>query len=281
MEIADIGTELNHLASTDLPLMKLYIHMQGQFMRGMHKEIASFTKRDLAIYCLNFPTLPIDMMKFDDMVRMGTCIGTKLTFDISQVTLLKSRHDSPKPCNPNLKDEDDEIKRAMMINEEVGCTPTYWKEFKMTSAYHDCNETFQYEYIRRATSNFTNSGEFGLIGSIRQSFSPPCEEIIIVTNKQITRGRELSKINLDASDPYGREAKFYNKTELSLYLDLEFNHVNPVYQVIKNGRSSSVESCWAGIGGFIRIFVGVSLRQIPQLLLDLFKKIKKYLVSTS
>ena len=281
MEVADLGTGQNQLASTDLPFMRLYIHMQGQFMRGMHKEIASFTKRDLARYCLNFPTLPIDIMQYDDIVRMGTCTGTKLTFDVSQVTLLKSRHDSLKPCNPNLKDEDFEIMRAMMINGEVECTPTYWKEFNMTSTNRDCNETFQYEYTRKATSNFTNYGEFGFIGSIRKSFSPPCEEMIIVTNKQITRGRELLKINLDAGDPTGREAGWYNKTELSLYLDLEFNHANPVYQVIENGRRFSAEMCFAGIGGFIGIFVGVSLRQIPELLVDSFKQIKKYLVSTS
>ena len=281
MEIAGLDTGQDQLASTDLPFMKFYIHMQGQFMRGMHKEIASFTKRDLARYCLNLPILPIDMMQFDEMVRMGTCIGTKLTFDVSQVTLLKSRHDSLKPCDPNLKDEDFEIMRATMINEKVECTPTYWKEFNMTSANHDCNETFQYEYIRKATSNFINYGEFGFIGSIRKSFSPPCEEMIIVNNKEITRGRELLKINLDPGDQFGVEAHWYNKTELSLYLDFEFNHANPVYQVIENGRRFSAEMCFTGTGGFIGIFVGVSLRQVPQLLLDFFKQIKKYHISTS
>ena len=280
MEIASLDTGLNQLASTDLPFMRLYIHMQGQFMRGMHKEIASFTKRDLARYCLNLPTLPIDLIHFDDIVRMGTCTGTKLTFDVSQVTLLKSRHDSIRPCNPNLKDEDFEIMKAMMINEKVQCTPKYWKVFNISSENRYCNETSQYEYIRKATSNFTNYGEFGFIGSFRKSFSPPCEEMIIVTNKQITRGRELLKINLDSSDPYGLEANRYNKTELSLYLDFEFNHANPVYQVIENGRRFSAEMCFAGIGGFIGIFVGVSLRQLPQLILDFFKQIKKYVFST-
>ena len=72
-----------------------------------------------------------------------------------------------------------------------------------------------------------------------------------------------------------------HENETKLRLDIAFTHANPVYQVIKNGRSFSVESCWAGIGGFIGIFVGVSLRQIPELLFDFFKLIKEKLFITN
>ena len=280
MKVAGLAKNYDQASSqmsTDLPFMKIYIHRQGQFMRGMHKEIASFTKRDLSTYCLRFPFLPIDIPIFHN--EIGNCTGSKLSFDISQVTLLRSRHDSRKICNPNMKDEDSEIMKALMNDENLGCVPTYWKTFNMTSGYPECNETSQYGYVSNVTSNFTNYGEDGIIGKIRQRFDPPCEEMIIVTNKQVLRGREITKIHIENTDDcFGT---YVDEDEISLYLDIQFNHANPVYQVINNGRSFSVESCWAGIGGFIGIFVGVSLRQIPELLSDFFNLVMKKIISSN
>ena len=96
--------------------------------------------------------------------------------------------------------------------------------------------------------------------------------MIIITNKQEKKGREMLRADLS-----GQFDHLVYRNEVSLRLDIEFNQVNPVYQIIKNGRSVSVESCWAGIGGFVGIFVGVSLRQIPDLVMDFFKVIHKKL----
>ena len=123
------------------------------------------------------------------------------------------------------------------------------------------------------TANFTefDTGfEDSIIGKARLQFDPPCDEMIIVTNKQLWKGSKIEVKYFEGNSYY-----ITYENETSLRLDLEFNNVNPVYQVIENGRSFSVESCWAGIGGFIGIFVGVSMRQIPELISDLFSFIKK------
>ena len=262
-------------SSSDLPFMKIYIHMQGQFMRGIHKEMASFTKRELSLHCRNYDKLgfPIDEMYPGSLSKLEECFGSRLTFDISQVTLLKSRHDSKNPCNPQLKDEDSKIREIMMNDKDLGCVPAYWKEFQNSTGYQECDNMFHYRYISNMTANFTefDTGfEDSIIGKARLQFDPPCDEMIIVTNKQLWKGSKLLIKYFEGNSHY-----MIYENETSLRLDLEFNNVNPVYQVIENGRSFSVESCWAGIGGFIGIFVGVSMRQIPGLISDLFSFIKK------
>ena len=274
-KMTDVGT--GRESSNEAPFMKIYIHMQGQFMRGIDKQIASFTKGDLAKHCLNmmrYSTFPMPESEFS--LWTEKCFGSKLAFDVSQVTLLRSRHDSRKPCNPLMKDEDREIMKALINDKQLKCVPSYWKELPINTDYQECNETHQYRYISDMTANFTNVGEDGIIGKIKHQFYPPCDEMIIVSNKQYLKGKEMVWNDLN-----GHEDFMTHENETKVRLDIVFTHANPVYQVIKNGRSFSVESCWAGIGGFIGIFVGVSLRQIPELIFDFLKFIKDKLSITS
>ena len=90
----------------------------------------------------------------------------------------------------------------------------------------------------------------------------------IVTNTQRIQGRkEQTKILIedclnDSSSDVER-----------IYLDFQFRHVNDVYQNITNARGFTAENCWAGVGGFIGIFVGVSLMQVPEILIECYRPI--------
>ena len=79
--------------------------------------------------------------------------------------------------------------------------------------------------------------------------------------------------------------KRINKTFQDLffgpYLDLEFTiKTGGKYQVIENARAFSVENCWSGIGGFVGIFVGLSLMAVPDLLQDFYHFLKTKLLGT-
>ena len=103
------------------------------------------------------------------------------------------------------------------------------------------------------TANFTKYSK--ILENAKLKFISPCDEMIIVTSRQKDKGREILRMSEDLNGwPY---EGLVHESEVSLRLDIEFKHAIPVYQIIKNGRSFSVESCWAGIGGFIGIFVGV------------------------
>jgi hypothetical protein len=230
--------------------MTVHIHMKGQFMRSIGKEMASMNLHDLIIYCP------------EKMGFFGTgCYGTQLSYDISQVTLLKNRHDSLHICNATLKDEDTKIMETILNDAKVNCLPTYWMGLQNYSfRYPRCTTDAQYKRINEITRNFT-SHEL-----VRMKFKPPCEGLIIVTNVQRVKGRERQRNTLIEPTLYTDVGPEMEK----LYFDMQFRHVNDRYQVITNTKGFTAESCWAGIGGFVGIFIGVSLMQLPELFFGFF-----------
>ena len=271
--------DLDKLVSDELgkseihPLMTIYIHKEGQFVRGMNKPIAEFTGKELRSHCLKSPMLPIplDYLESNYEEIKKDCAGTRISFGISLVTLLRTRHDGRKPCNENLENEDSVIMNMMANELKLGCIPLYWKSLDISHDLQVCNETWQYRAISDVTSNFTYFGEEGMMGKIRSMFNPPCDEMIIVVNKREKRGRNF--LWKDFNNQY-----IIENNETGLYLDMIFNNDNPRFQIIENDRSFTGESCWAGIGGFVGIFIGVSLRQIPELVLGFLDLMKKLLL---
>ena len=115
--------------------------------------------------------------------------------------------------------------------------------------------------IARETANFTS------YEMVRSSFDPPCKEMMVITNVGKGSGRKNEKYNVKGHSEYD---------EL-LYLDMSFRYHSKRYISGSNLRGFTAESCWAGIGGFVGIFVGVSLMQVPEILIDTFKVMKRYL----
>ena len=56
------------------------------------------------------------------------------------------------------------------------------------------------------------------------------------------------------------------KMDFGYHLVLDFIYMDDFYQEIVNVRDFGFESFWSGIGGFVGIFLGYSLLQIPDLL---------------
>ena len=57
-----------------------------------------------------------------------------------------------------------------------------------------------------------------------------------------------------------------------------FNYIDKNYQEIANERDFGFESFWSAVGGFIGIFVGASLSQVPALITNgwiFLKKLRK------
>ena len=69
--------------NSDLPYLRIYIHKQGQFLRSLGKDVAHYATPDI----LN------EHCEFITGIYTGTeglCYGSKISFLISQVTLLKN-----------------------------------------------------------------------------------------------------------------------------------------------------------------------------------------------
>ena len=66
------------------------------------------------------------------------------------------------------------------------------------------------------------------------------------------------------------EMLYEKKLDFGFHLVLDFVYMEDFYQEIINVRDFGFESFWSGIGGFVGIFLGYSLLQIPDLLHSLW-----------
>ena len=58
--------------------------------------------------------------------------------------------------------------------------------------------------------------------------------------------------------------------------ELEINYLSEIFQEIQNKKDFGFEAFWSSIGGFVGIFLGYSMLQIPEmvpLIIDFFKQI--------
>lgn len=256
----DLGEMMKQLTkvnsrNSELPYLRIYIHKKGQLLRSMGKDVANYATPDL----LNEHCEFITGLYTSTEERLQLCYGSKVSFLMSQVTLLKKRHNAVNTCNQDLENEDGQI--MMSIVNKIGCFPSYWKNFRKENNLNVsvCKTSNDYKEIYKYVSSIELS---------RSLFVPPCEDMIVVTNIMKERGRRREEKWLDPK----------TQKMVSL-LDLEFIQGNEMYQEIDNVRDFTLESCWSAIGGFVGIFVGYSLLQLPELFVKYCQWLNKKVLS--
>ena len=159
---------------------------------------------------------------------------------ISQVSVLRKRSDSNTPCNPEVYDDD--LRVRIRISEKVGCIPPYWKtimndDLKLES----CKTPDDLKRIYKMTQN---------LGDIFSEYDPPCN---------------VMKLNV----AYNMRPWYTDS------LRIAFMYEEKDYQEIINEREFGLESLWSTVGGFVGIFVGTSLSQVPTLLAKSWTSLQK------
>ena len=143
------------------------------------------------------------------------------------VSVLRKREDAYPRCNPNLIDEDKEIRRQIM--HRVGCVPPYWKHLQSSDVlFPNCDKQSQMKQIFKTISQFNK---------VIETYHPPCNEMRIVS---VVQWGTMSLPGVGIS-----------------YMD-------EMYEEVVNHRDIGFEMFWSGIGGFIGMFLGFSLSQIPE-----------------
>ena len=136
----------------------------------------------------------------------------------------------------------------MGIFQRVSCVPPFWKKFRSNrSKTAECNNSSQ---IKKLIDEL-NEIEWG---DASKFITEPCDKMSISTSV------EKSKT----------VAKFIHHL-----LVLRFSYLNEDYQEIVNVKDFGFENFWSNIGGFIGIFLGYSLLQIPDLLAKAISFLKK------
>ena len=148
-----------------------------------------------------------------------------------QATVLRKRPDSNYPCNYDIGDHDIYVQSS--ISKDLGCIPGYWMEkLPKTLQLDECTspdklkEAYQYVQNYRATL---------------AKYPDPCTEMYASTtfNWQETKGSEKSLIKIIYKERY--------------------------YEEIHYSKGFNPESLLSNVGGFVGIFLGYSMMQLPEL----------------
>ena len=160
---------------------------------------------------------------------------------VSGFSAIKRRLDANIRCNSNFDDEDISFRNYVTSN--ITCVPPYWEDLiGNPSSLKPCTSARQlkigYEY-----------SQYGNIGNVLDLLPPPCSEMTMISSIHSTNGRNL---------------------------ELKFQYRNDKYWEIRNTRDFGMTSLWSGVGGFVGIFLGFSLFQLVEILLNKAFMFMKY-----
>ena len=166
-----------------------------------------------------------------------------LELKVSHVTTLIKRPDSNVKCDDTIQNDDTKFQEEVV--KRIGCIPIYWKDLiPDLNKLEVCHSSQQLKDAAFLIANFK---------SVLASYDPPCVDMstLVIVNKDLPQEKDQFQIMI--------------------------RYTEDVYQKIENGKDVSFETFFSGVGGFVGIFCGYSIMQIP----ELFENIRTYVDSES
>ena len=160
-----------------------------------------------------------------------------IRIDMTGISRLSLRQNANTPCDPEL--ENDDSKWMQRVMRDVRCVPEYWTYLMHNQSVATCNSTKQYQQF----SKYFARKERKNVHEVFHQYMPPC-----------TRMRILSSIKF--LDHYEKEK-----------IRIDFRYLSKEFEAIQNVRDFDLESLVGNIGGYVGMFLGVSLLQISNLLI--------------
>ena len=163
--------------------------------------------------------------------------NSNVIFNINDVSVLRRRPDAIQKCDEKLHDDDQKFRDE--VTQVVGCVPSYWMSLMTNKTIlRECKSAPEMSQIYSILKTYKRA--------IFDSYKQPCDYMKVTTGV-------LQK-----------------KLQWGIYLVFEFVYMDDLYQEIVNVRDFGFESFWSGVGGFVGIFLGYSLLQMPDLLKTLW-----------
>ena len=213
----------------------LYLHDAGQLIRSMSKPQIKLSSRDL--------------QNIKDSVGQASYKWIALHFN--KMERIQKRPNANVPCDV----DNDDIHYLATAVQLTRCIPAYWKRFvpEMTAIHfadkEDCTNRSQYKLLNNEYLPTLNKARG--FQTVAMHYKKPC---------------------IESTYAVANEKKQYLLGS-SLRVTIDFNTES--YLNIENTEAFDVESMWSAIGGFIGIFLGYSMLQVPQLVLELLEFLKK------
>ena len=167
-----------------------------------------------------------------------------LSFNLAQTTILRKRPESNKPCDSEIENQDENF--LLGVSNTIGCIPPYWQSILQGSQKMDkCSTQKQLKDAYNYSQNYKKN---------LPTYGTPCVDMFYSVNYNWlkTNDDKLSNVTITYKQQY--------------------------YEEIQYGENFSIESFVSNVGGFIGMFLGYSLMQLPDFLLGFvgtFAMIKK------
>lgn len=189
----------------------------------------------------------------------------EIKLQISAIDVLKKRADAIIPCNKTLFNEDQMwIKKAI---KKMGCIPPFFRKYAIGNKNNLQNlDNYSCNQAQYQTYQTNYSPEFNF-REIAEEYDPPCNQmttIVMTTNRIVPTRIDRSRIlNLSIAS-----ARRLPKIKIIV------EYMTEVYRETTIQKHFGMLSLWSQIGGFVGIFLGFSLLQLPELLNFHFSKMK-------
>ena len=230
--------------------IRIFVHQKGQLLRS-----------------LGAPTFVLEneFLK-NKKERLGEGLTYKIDLDINSVHVLQKRHDSSEPCDEMIYDEDAIwIRNAIKL---LNCTPTFLDKTKYISEYNQsntqkisCGKSQLFEFH----SKYSPKSHFERIAN---SYVQPCTEMESVVTS-IGKSMAPNKNSIDSSGDLMSPRSSLPRLEIMLFYKARY------YNLATNEKAVTLLTLWSQIGGFVGIFLGYSLLQLPELIGYIFTRAKK------
>lgn len=157
------------------------------------------------------------------------------------MTTLINRPNSNIKCDDTIVNDD--VKFVLEVVKQIGCVPIYWKQ--ILPPERDFEECKTAEQLRDASYLLSNYRD------VLASYDPPCVDMTMLANVH----------------------NIFRQTDNKFQIMVRY--VDDFYQRIENVKSVEFETFFSGVGGFVGIFCGYSIMQVPELVEKILPHIKR------
>ena len=235
--------------------------IQGQLINTVSIAFRNIRMTDVPIqYIISYPGQIIRGFLLDTEIAWNHMITTGYVkaklFLLGIIEVFRKRNTSHKPCNENWKEDDDTI--MLDLIKMANCTPPHWN---ISMEYPICNTKEKRKKVRiRSSSGFTHAS-----ASFLKGFTEPCEGIEAATlNTLVLHPNEQNVSSLIPS--IGEDSAVVG-----------FHFKNVRYKEMKYDRAFDFESMIGSVGGYMGMFLGFAIWQLPDAIEFLSSKVRALL----
>ena len=231
--------------------------IDGKLVRTLAIALRNMRLQSLALfYIMHYPKqlirsspMDIELPGYPGIIS-GTLI--KKNFWIENLEVTRRRNTFKTPCNRELIGDDDMILEKKL--EVAGCRPPHWS---FEANYPICNSKESMNKTNVQPSDFANP-------DFLEPFVQPCDQLQNV----------MFSMTVIQSVPTEQNQ---GRDDLTTHINLMFKSSN--YKEILHIRDFDIESLVGNMGGYVGLFLGFAVWQVPNAIKDASDKLKRLVIS--